>query len=91
MAVNRGKGRLYAEAESGGLLGAERVGPRMEHMAHLLAWSVQQRLTCKQMLSMPFYHPVLEEALRTALQDFERNMRLMGPMGVPCEEVGPGA
>ncbi|MEL6179319.1 MAG: dihydrolipoyl dehydrogenase, partial [Myxococcota bacterium] len=91
MAVNYGKVRIYADAESGVLLGAEMFGPRMEHMAHLLAWTMQQRLTCKNVLAMPFYHPVLEEGLRTALQDLEHNMRLLGPLGDPCEEVGPGA
>jgi dihydrolipoamide dehydrogenase len=34
-----------------------------------LAWSIQQRLTVQQMLAMPFYHPVIEEGLRTALRD----------------------
>ena len=40
-----------------------------EHLAHLLAWSHQQKLTIRQMLAMPFYHPVIEEGLRTALRD----------------------
>jgi dihydrolipoamide dehydrogenase len=43
-------------------------GPGMEHMAHLVAWVVQQRMTAQHALSMPFYHPVLEEGLRTALR-----------------------
>jgi len=68
MLKNRGKLRLYAERSSGVLLGAEMAGPAMEHIGHLLAWSVQQKLTVAQMLAMPFYHPVVEEGLRTALQ-----------------------
>lgn len=68
MLKNRGKLRVYAERRSGVFLGAEMAGPSMEHMAHLLAWAVQQELTVQQMLDMPFYHPVVEEGLRTALQ-----------------------
>ncbi len=33
-------------------------GPSVEHMAHLLAWSVQQGLSVQYALEMPFYHPV---------------------------------
>jgi dihydrolipoamide dehydrogenase len=30
---------------------------------------VQQEMTVDKMLEMPFYHPVIEEGLRTALRD----------------------
>lgn len=69
MLRNRGLMHVYAEQGSGRLLGAEWVGPRAEHIAHLLAWACQQQLTIGQMLDMPFYHPVVEEGLRTALRD----------------------
>jgi dihydrolipoamide dehydrogenase len=65
---NRGRVRIYGESGSGMLLGAEMFGPGMEHMAHLLAWGVQSRMTVHTALTMPFYHPVLEEGLRTALR-----------------------
>ena len=68
MLQNRGRLHLYAEPGSGRLLGMEAVGPRVEHLAHLVAWSHQQQLTVQQMLTMPFYHPVVEEGLRTALR-----------------------
>lgn len=66
---NRGLLHLYAERSTGRLLGAEMAGPRAEHLGHLLAWAHQQRLTVAEMLAMPFYHPVIEEGLRTALRD----------------------
>ena len=44
------------------------VGPAAEHIAHLLAWAHQQKMTIQHMLDMPFYHPVIEEGLRTALR-----------------------
>jgi dihydrolipoamide dehydrogenase len=66
---NRGHLRVYADQRSGRLLGAEMFGPAAEHTAHLLAWSVQQNLTVANVLAMPFYHPTIEEGLRTALRD----------------------
>jgi dihydrolipoamide dehydrogenase len=69
MLQNRGIGHVYADRATGAFLGAELVGPRVEHIGHLLAWAHQQGLTIDAMLAMPFYHPVVEEGLRTALRD----------------------
>jgi len=66
---NKGLIRVYAEPGSGKLLGAEMCLPAGEHLAHLLALAIQQQLTVQQLLGLPFYHPVLEEGLRTALRD----------------------
>ena len=38
-------------------------------------------MTVEQMLEMPFYHPVLEEALRTALHDAKAMLRAAGDVG----------
>ena len=43
--------------------------PAGEHMAHLLALAIDRSLTVQDLLRLPFYHPVLEEGLRTALRD----------------------
>ena len=69
MLVNQGCLRVYADRRTGRFLGAEGTGPALEHIAHLLAWAHQQKMTVPQMLDMPFYHPVIEEGLRTALRD----------------------
>ena len=69
MLVNKGHLRVYANRQTGRFLGAEMVGPAAEHIAHLLAWAHQMKMTIPQMLDMPFYHPVIEEGLRTALRD----------------------
>jgi dihydrolipoamide dehydrogenase len=69
MLRNKGLLRVYADATSGRFLGAEMLGPEAEHIGHLLAWALQMQLTVTQMLEMPFYHPVVEEGLRTALRD----------------------
>ncbi len=91
MGVNRGLLRVYGERNTGLFLGAEMVGPRAEHIAHLLAWSVQSRLTVTEMLARPFYHPVIEEGVRTALRTLNRALE-MGPDFPPrCLDCGPGA
>jgi dihydrolipoamide dehydrogenase len=61
--------RVYAEASTGRVLGAQLCGPQAEHLGHLLAWAVQLRLCVDEVLALPFYHPVIEEGLRTALRD----------------------
>ncbi|MBN3860056.1 dihydrolipoyl dehydrogenase [Neisseriaceae bacterium PsAf] len=69
MLVNKGTLRVYFNKKTKIFLGAEIFGPATEHIGHLLAWSHQSGLNIDQMLEMPFYHPVIEEGLRTALRD----------------------
>ena len=66
---NVGLLRVYAARDSGKLLGAEMCAPAAEHLAHLLALAIGQGLTVQELLRLPFYHPVIEEGLRTALRD----------------------
>ena len=88
---NQGALQVYGERDSGRFLGAEMIGPAAEHIGHLLAWSVQRGDTVQQMLDSPFYHPVIEEGLRTALRHLQRALR-MGPVPVErCLDCGPGA
>jgi dihydrolipoamide dehydrogenase len=75
MLRNRGHLRVYGNPDTGHFLGAEMVGPDAEHIGHLLAWALQARMTVTQMLEMPFYHPVVEEGLRTALRDLDAHMK----------------
>lgn len=88
---NAGVVRVYATRRCGFLSGAEMFGPRMENMAHLLAWAVQHRMTVKESLEMPFYHPVLEEGLRTGLRDLAHHLKISE---IPCDgdnmRNGPG-
>ncbi len=69
MGNNQGIMRLYVDKKQGYLLGAAIAAPRAEHLAHLLAWSIERHQTVFEMLQMPFYHPVFEEALQAALRD----------------------
>ncbi|MCG6896229.1 MAG: dihydrolipoyl dehydrogenase [Thiocapsa sp.] len=74
MGQNRGLMRLYADRRTGLVLGGAMVGPRCEHLAHLLAWGIQCRLSVREMLKMPFYHPVIEEALQDCLHELDRRL-----------------
>jgi len=69
MGKNRGLLRVYGDKQTGHLLGASMIAPKGENLAHELAWSIQLGLTVFDLLKMPFYHPVIEEALQAALYD----------------------
>ncbi|PKO35134.1 MAG: dihydrolipoyl dehydrogenase [Betaproteobacteria bacterium HGW-Betaproteobacteria-7] len=69
---NQGVLRVYADREDGRILGAEMCAPAAEHLAHLLVLAVDRGLTVHDLLAMPFYHPVLEEGLRTALREISQ-------------------
>ncbi|MCK7547539.1 dihydrolipoyl dehydrogenase [Marinobacter koreensis] len=87
---NRGLLKVYGEHGSGLFMGAEMFGPAAEHIGHLLAWCAQKRMTVSEMLDMPFYHPVIEEGLRTALKDLNRNLAIGPSPAEGCLECGPG-
>ena len=70
---------IYGNPKDGKILGAEIFGPDAEHIAHLLSWVIEMDLTVNKVLSFPFYHPVIEEGLRTALRDLRDK----------CEEKTP--
>jgi dihydrolipoamide dehydrogenase len=67
MGKNRGVLRVYVNRKDGLVRGAAMACAKGEHLAHLLAWSIQQGMTVFDMLKMPYYHPVIEEALQGAL------------------------
>ncbi len=73
--MNQGIVRIYAERTSGRLLGSEFCAPNGEHLAHLLAWIIDAKLTVFEALRLPFYHPTVEEGLRTALQELAEHIR----------------
>jgi dihydrolipoamide dehydrogenase len=90
MLQNCGLLRVYGERGSNRFLGAEMVGPRAEHLAHLLAWACQSEMTVAQMLGMPFYHPVIEEGVRTALRRLRENLEGGLPPIEHCSDCTPG-
>lgn len=65
---------VYVDTQTHKVLGAELQAPDGEHLAHLLAWAISLSLTVEETLRLPFYHPVVEEGLRTALRDAHRQL-----------------
>jgi dihydrolipoamide dehydrogenase len=86
MGANRGIIRLYAEKKSGVLLGATVIAERGEHLAHLLAWAIDDQMTVLQLLRKPFYHPTMEEAVQGAIRDLLQKLKLpTTPLDAPPE------
>lgn len=80
MVTGRAEGlvRLYARKSDCVLVGMEMLGPEAEHLAHLMAWTISCGLPVQRILEQPFYHPVLEEGLRTALRDLAKQLQIEG-------------
>lgn len=90
MLVNKGVLRVYGEEDTGRLLGAEMIGPAAEHLAHLLSWTIASNLTVAETLERPFYHPVIEEGLRTALRNLNHALGFGANPPARCIDCGPG-
>ncbi len=88
MGRNSGHLRIYGKWQCGTILGAEMIGPRVEHLAHLLAWTAQSALCVGQALNMPFYHPVVEEGVRTALRDLAVKLKMRCAADPLCDGAG---
>jgi len=80
--VNQGVLTLYAAAPDGRLVGADLFTPASEHLAHIIAWAVQNGHTATQLLEMPFYHPTIEEGLKSAL----RTICGSTPLALPTDQ-----
>ena len=74
MGKNKGVIRVYADKKTGKILGACMASVKGENLGHLLCWSIEMGLTVHDMLRMPFYHPVMEEALQAALYNLKRKL-----------------
>lgn len=71
---NKGAIEIYVDPKTRKLLGAEFFVESAEHLAHMMAWMIGQNLTIDEILQQPFYHPTLEEGLRTALKHARRQL-----------------
>ncbi|MCU7814662.1 MAG: dihydrolipoyl dehydrogenase [Candidatus Thiodiazotropha sp. (ex Rostrolucina anterorostrata)] len=69
MGQSRGIIRVYGDKSTGIILGSEMITTRGENLAHLLNWAISQQLTVGDLIRLPFYHPVIEEALQAALNN----------------------
>lgn len=91
MGKNAGLVRIYADARTTRITGATMFGPRVEHTAHLLAWAIADDLTVTEALQRPFYHPVIEEGIRTALHDLAASLKVTNRCAPEDMAEGPGA
>ena len=71
---NHGAIEIYVDAQTHQLLGAELFCEAAEHLAHALSWLISEEVTLEQALDKPFYHPTLEEGLRTAFKHARRQL-----------------
>lgn len=69
MLKNMGLLNVYFDRKSHRFYGAEMIGPNAENIAHSFAWIIEMGVTLEQVLNFPFYHPVVEEGVRTAFRD----------------------
>lgn len=74
MLKNKGMLNIYFERQTQKFIGAEMIGPGAEHFAHLLSWMIEKDLNLKDFPRLPFYHPVVEEGLKTAFQNAISNI-----------------
>lgn len=72
--TDRGVMVLAADKSTKQLVGAELFMADAEHLGHMLAWCIQQKMTVMEMLRLPFYHPVMEEALQSALRNLSQEV-----------------
>ncbi|OAL75732.1 dihydrolipoamide dehydrogenase [Acinetobacter sp. SFB] len=71
---NKGAIEVYIDKKTRKFLGSELFVESAEHMAHLLSWILSEDLSLDQILEKPFYHPTLEEGLRTAFKHARRQL-----------------
>lgn len=85
--------RVHGERDSGLSLGAKIIGPAVEHLAHLLAWITESKLTVTEVLQRPCHHPVIEGGLRMALHNLAAALEFAPnpPLRcIACEAGGGG-
>lgn len=68
---NKGKVFIYIDPKNERILGAEIFIPHGEHLGHYLALAVTHKMTVKDLLKTPYYHPVVLEGLSAALKRFK--------------------
>lgn len=72
---NKGAIEVYIDRTSQKLLGAEIFMATAGHLAHLLAWMIDMNASLEDLINKPYYHPTLEEGLRSALKHARRQLR----------------
>ncbi|MDY6992103.1 MAG: FAD-dependent oxidoreductase, partial [Pseudomonadota bacterium] len=74
MGQNQGHLRVYADRDSGQLLGAEMMVAEAEYMGHFLALALEHTMTVAEITRTPFYHPTVMEGLDNALATINKEL-----------------
>lgn len=85
MAEDHGVICLFGDKKTRKLIGGEIVMPHAEHITHLLAWAIEQQMTVLDLIKMPFYHPVIEEAVQSALYQLYSQLYSEDVRGIEAE------
>lgn len=85
--ANKGVLRVYADRGTGLIRGAEMIGPEAEHIGHILAGAISQKVDVRAMLRQPYYHPTVMEGLRTALREIDKALETKRPPGPELEPM----
>jgi len=76
MGKNKGVMRVYVDKTTAAVLGATLISVKAENVAHLVAWAIQRGLSVYDILRLPFYHPVIEEALQACFYDVLKKLEI---------------
>lgn len=85
MAHDHGVISLYADKRTKKLICGELIMPRAEHFTHLLAWAVENEMIVLDLVKMPFYHPVLEEAIQSTINQLFKALYSKEEGGISAE------
>jgi dihydrolipoamide dehydrogenase len=82
MARTHGHLRIYADRQSGRILGSEMMIPDGEYIGHFLAMAIEHEMTVQDVLVTPFYHPTVMEGLDDALKAIAAQLEggIQGPV-----------
>ncbi|MDH3784798.1 MAG: pyruvate dehydrogenase, partial [Acidobacteriota bacterium] len=63
--------KIFADNDSGEILGGSILGPRADDLIHLVSLLMHHRGTAASILTMPWYHPTLSEVILNVARQIE--------------------
>lgn len=74
MGVRHGLWKLWADRDTGEVLGSTILGPRADDLIHQVALLMRQRMRASEILELPWYHPTLSEVFLDLARDLTRRI-----------------
>lgn len=75
MGVQHGIWKLFADADTGEILGSVVLGPRADDLVHLVSTLMGFRADVTRIPELPWYHPTLSEVMLDLYRDVARQLR----------------